>query len=254
MKQRQFPLSKLRLLKLRSTVITDASLNRIITLCHLSLKSLDISFTEVRSLDLLALHNLSLEKLVISGLPFTSGSLVNFFSVLSNLPPEQRSRFRKLKLGSIPSISNASTGLTDEVMTKILPYLEKFDGLESVSLFQNWELGLKVQPMLRFIQTVGRRCKVLDLTLCIRSHHLEGLLNDNVPPRIETLILDSSLIDDSVAFSISTCAALEALHISGTKMTTDGLTLILAACPRLSTLNLTSCRGMGLRFLSLSYR
>lgn len=95
----------------------------------------------------------------------------------------------------------------------------------------------------------------LDLTLPLQSHHLEGLLEENEHPdpdlhfdsALETLILDESKIDDTAALYISTLRNLESLHISGTKVSTEGMSLIMAGCPLLEVVNLTSCRGIPVR-------
>ncbi|GAA5866674.1 hypothetical protein JCM8547_002719 [Rhodosporidiobolus lusitaniae] len=267
---RHFPLSRLRALKLRSTDITDASIGRLLTLCALSLTSLDVSYTSLKSLDFVssALHALpawNLEKLVVSGLPLSPASLEGFFRPLSERPVQERKKFRILKLGAIPVSSTKAPGLTDAVLAKVLPYLEKLEGLESVSLYQNWGLGKTREPLGRFMETVGRRCLHLDLTLPVESHHLERLLSplplypssdENgdepldpdafapVTPRLQTLVLDSSRIRDDAAEYIAACRDLRALHVAETRISTKFLLTLLHTCPHLSTLNLTSCRGV----------
>ncbi|CEQ40592.1 SPOSA6832_02219, partial [Sporobolomyces salmonicolor] len=233
---RHVPLSHLRTLKLRQTDITDASLGRLLSLCATTLTHLDVSYSALKSLDIVssALHTLpswKLEKLVVSGLPLTSATMEGFFQPLSERPAEERARFKILKIGSIPASSTKAPGLTDAVLSKLMPYLVKLEGLVSVSLFQNWGLGKAKEPMRTFIEVIGRRCRHLDLTLSLESYHLEGLLPpllpspsdpastdrpppEPVPPRLETLVLDSFLAT------------------------------VLDACPHLSVLNLTSCRGV----------
>lgn len=171
---RHVPLSNLHTLKLRSTETTDSSLGRLLALCSLSLAHLDISYTLVKSLDIVssALHTAPewrLEKLVASGLPLSSASLRTFFEPLSTRPLVERSRFKTLKLGAIPANSSRAPGLTDAVLEKILPFLEELPGLENVSLFQNWDLGKREQPMRRFMQVLGRRCKVSFVVACCLS-------------------------------------------------------------------------------------
>lgn len=113
-----------------------------------------------------------LEKLVASGLPLSPASLRTFFEPLSQRPLVERSRFKTLKLGAIPANSSRAPGLTDGVLEKILPYLEELEGLEHVSLFQNWELGKRAEPMTRFMRVLGRRCKVSILPSVVPSRKL----------------------------------------------------------------------------------
>ncbi|BGP39304.1 hypothetical protein JCM10450v2_003256 [Rhodotorula kratochvilovae] len=257
---RHVPLSRLRTLKVRSTDVSDASIGRLLSLCASSLERLDVSYSGLKTLDFVssALHTLPewrLEKLVASGLPLSPATLEGFFRPLSTRPPEERRRFRVLKLGSIPASSTKAPGLTDAVLARLMPFLETLDGLESVSLFQNWGLGKTHQPLSRFIEVVGRRCLHLDLTLPVESHHLEGLLpplEDEdpdaaaayEPPRLRSLVLDSSRITDAAAGSVAACADLRALHVAETRISTKFLATVLSACPHLSNLNLTSCRGI----------
>lgn len=164
------PLSQLRVLKLRSTLVQDASLGRLLGLCATTLVSLDISFSEIRSLDILtrALSTLvdwKLEKLVISGLPLSITTLLAFFSHLAERPLQQRTIFRKLKIGSMPDISIAIPGLSDAGLSRLLPFLEKL-GLRSVSLFQNFRLARDVEPMRRFMNRIGRSCTVSYFPSC----------------------------------------------------------------------------------------
>ncbi|GAA6035875.1 hypothetical protein JCM8097_005751 [Rhodosporidiobolus ruineniae] len=257
---RHIPLSRLRTLKLRSTDITDGAIGRLLTLCGLTLTRLDISNTALKSLDFVssALHALpvwKLEKLVASGLPLSPATLEGFFRPLSERPQDERRRFRVLKLGSIPCTSTKQPGLTDAVLARLMPFLEKLDGIEVVSFFQNWALGKSEEPLRRFIEVIGRRCIYLDLTLPVESWHLEPLLpplTDDVspedvpyePPRLQALVLDSSRITDDAAGPISACRDLRALHVAETRISTKFLATVLNSCPHLSSLNLTSCRGI----------
>ncbi|KDE09154.1 hypothetical protein MVLG_00867 [Microbotryum lychnidis-dioicae p1A1 Lamole] len=262
---RHIPLSHLRCLKVRSTDITDNSLGRLLSLCTFTLERLDISFTSVKSLDLVsrALHTApewKLEKLVASGLPLTPVSLQGFFGPLAEMRTEdERKRFKVLKLGSIPSTSTKQPGLTDAVLQGLMPSLVKLTGLESISFCQNWHLGLAREPMTSFISTIGFKCLSLDLTLPLQSHHLEGLEppwgEDGFPsmfpseegytrPKLQTLVLDSSRIDDRASISIGYCHDLRTLHLAETKISTVFLAHLMTTCPLLSNLNLTSCRGV----------
>jgi hypothetical protein len=162
---RHAPLSRLRTLKVRSTEFTDASIGRLLSLCAPTLERLDVSYSNLKTLDFIssALHTLpewKLTKLVASGLPLTPTTLQGFFDPLAERPDEERRRFSTLKLGSLPATSTKAPGLTDAVLAKLMPSLEKLDGLEKVSLFQNWGLGKLEQPLSRFVEVIGRKCTV----------------------------------------------------------------------------------------------
>ncbi|GAA5883856.1 hypothetical protein JCM16303_007417 [Sporobolomyces ruberrimus] len=254
------PLCNLRTLKLKSTLVTDAALGRFLTLCAPTLARLDVSYTQLRSLDIIssALHTLptwNLEKLVASGLPLTPASMESFFQPLSLRPLSERTKFKVMKLGSIPATSTKAPGLTDIVLKKLLPYWETLQGLEKVSLYGNIYLARSTDPMYTFMSKIGSKCTELDLTnLPIDSNHLEGLLepvtfdedgNDHVlPSRLETLVLDSTRIDDKAMIPLGICRKLKALHVAETRISTNFLTTMLRSCPDLSILNLTSCRGV----------
>lgn len=129
------------------------------------MERLDVSYSNLKTLDFIssALHTLpewKLTKLVASGLPLTPATLQGFFDPLAERPDEERRRFSTLKLGSLPASSTKAPGLTDAVLAKLMPSLEKLDGLEKVSLFQNWGLGKLEQPLSRFVEVIGRKCTV----------------------------------------------------------------------------------------------
>lgn len=153
------PLANLRTLKLRSTKIGDTGLRTILALCD-SLTSLDISFTQVRSLDMLTNHltidhpNAAFEKLVLSGLHLRSETiLTKFFVKYADIDEDRRRRLKTLKLGNL--------GLLDSQLMKITPLLEKFESLEKVSLHSNKTLATGTgSGVKRFLNGVGRKCRV----------------------------------------------------------------------------------------------
>ena len=91
----------------------------------------------------------------------------------------------------------------------------------------------------------------------IRSEVLEGLshkalgpdeeaagrLVDFIPP-LRVLFLNGTKMDDSCSVAIAGCKALRSLHLENSRITLDGLQLILDSCPDLHTLNLSGCRGI----------
>ncbi|GAA5927760.1 uncharacterized protein JCM15063_005988 [Sporobolomyces koalae] len=253
-----FPLSRLQCLKLKNTLVTDAALGRLLALCAPTLARLDLSYTQCKSLDLVsaALESLPewhLTKICLSGLPLTPATLETFFRIVAERPVEQRERFKVLKLGSIPASSTRAPGLTDDVFKRLMPSLESLTGLESLSLFGNIYLARSGQPMTSIISRFGKQCRVLNLTsIPIESWMLEGLAypdsngesEEGFASNLETLVLDSTRIDDEAAQYLSHCKKLKGLHVAETRITPKFLDVILESCPDLSTLNLTSCRGV----------
>lgn len=100
----------------------------------------------------------------------------------------------------------------------------------------------------------------------LRSVELSSLIPETVeqgPSQLRRLILNHTNVDDDAAPFLSSCSLLETLEVAGTKFTSKafdfiregtfsigetlgaGLFPILDACIRLETLDLTSCRGVG---------
>lgn len=90
----------------------------------------------------------------------------------------------------------------------------------------------------------------LDLTLPVESHHLEGLLpliesegepeEAYAPPRIQTLVLDSSRITDDAAGAISACRDLRSLHLAETRISST-------CCSRLDAIGWNLCNSADIR-------
>ncbi|KAK7064458.1 hypothetical protein R3P38DRAFT_2824667 [Favolaschia claudopus] len=235
-------LPNLRTLKLTRLSISETSLHPLLAISP-ALRRLDIGFTTVR-------HPLSasddaqpipaLEKLSLTS---THTSNADLLALLPHLPG-----LKTLALGalgasprSIAAIDSSMT-LTDTVLLKVIPVLQSCTALQSVSLVGN----IKLKDSLSFFVTeVGRRCKYLNLSglPAMRSWHLAGLPGDQ-PPRLETLMLNHTNIDDEAAPFLAACPDLAWLEVAETKMTSDGLFLVLDGCPKISTLGLRSCRGV----------
>ncbi|KAJ7462666.1 RNI-like protein [Mycena galericulata] len=243
MLSRDLALPNLRTLKLSRLAISETSLNALLPLCS-ALRRLDVSFTAVRHPLLGAYPVPPLEKLSLTSTGTSNADLLALLPRLSTL--------KTLALGALGASErsifaiDASMTLTDPALLKVLPALQAFDALESLSLVGNSKLGPALAP---FIATVGRACKWLNLSglPALRSAHLAGLVpaDGNAPPaRLETLLLNNTGIDDAAAPFLAACPALAWLEVGETKMTSEGLFTVLDGCPRLATLGLKSCRGV----------
>ncbi|KAJ7706469.1 hypothetical protein B0H17DRAFT_631541 [Mycena rosella] len=243
MLSRDLALPNLRTLKFCRLSISEVSLNALIPLCP-NLRRLDISFTAVRH-PLLGSYPLpDLEKLSLTS---TSVSNPDLLSLLLRLP-----NLKSLALGalgasprSIASIDSSMT-LTDDALLKLIPILQSYSALENLSLVGNIKLGATITALTRLVASVGRTCKWLNLSglPALRSHHLAGLQDAPTPPRLESLILNNTGIDDGAALFLAACPDLAWLEVAETKMSSDGLFLVLDGCAKLQTLGLKSCRGV----------
>ncbi|EIN13545.1 RNI-like protein [Punctularia strigosozonata HHB-11173 SS5] len=245
-----FELVKLRNLKLRQLGLGDASLHPLLKMVP-NLNRLDLSFTGIRHLpkvdpdfSIPPLEKLSLTSTMV----FTDDVL----TAMEHLP-----RLKTLNLGALgasqgrASLSNSSAlTMTPAMLRELTSILaERCPDLEVVSLVGNTKLGMGSRdPAVRdFIAQVGRRCKTLNMAAIpgLRSGDLAGLLSEGEgPPRIETLNLSNTSVDDEAAQYISCCESLQTLEVAGTKFTPAGLFPIIDACEKLQTLDLTSCRGI----------
>ncbi|EGG05912.1 uncharacterized protein MELLADRAFT_107194 [Melampsora larici-populina 98AG31] len=178
---RHIPLSKLKNLKLKSTLVSATGLGRFLNLCAPTLERLDISYTKVEALDVLrmalfrvdsslgtsslpslALSPCKLTKLVISGLSILSwshstahssgpiDSLVDFFDTFASQPEEIRNRFHTLKMGFMgnPPPPNGFTIPLDDLLAldsarlnKLIPSIYKLEGLRNIYLRGNIDLA-----------------------------------------------------------------------------------------------------------------
>jgi hypothetical protein len=176
---------------------------------------------------------------------------------------------RGFAIGGASSGATGSQTLTDAVLVNMTEILRTMSHLESVSLAGNAGLGMgKEKGVAYFIQHIGRKLKYLNLGGIprLRSEDLQGLLG--IDPMddecaLEHLVLRACNVGDSAAPFIA-CPNLNFLDLENTKFsgelltriltwtafnplsTEEGLLEIVDACPRLSTLNLTACRGVKL--------
>lgn len=154
MLSRDLSLPNLRNLKFSRLAISEASLNAFLPLCP-ALRRLDVSFTVVRHPLLGAYPVPPLEKLSLTS---TGTSNPDLLALLPRLP-----NLATLSLGALGASQrsiaaiDASMTLTDPALLKVLPALQTFDALDSLSLVGNIKLGPALAP---FIATVGRACKV----------------------------------------------------------------------------------------------
>ena len=95
----------------------------------------------------------------------------------------------------------------------------------------------------------------------LQDHHLEFLLPPDPtdfppdpiaahepplpdPPRIQSLIIDGTRLTDTSATFLRRCTDLRLLHTADTKISTAFVLSVLETARLVSSLNLTSCRGV----------
>lgn len=190
------PLSTLTVLKLKRTAIADAGVGRLLSHTP-QLKSLDISWTSVKSLDVLSMSSASplhsFTKLVLSGLNLRPNSLHQCFSQLSgDAPPGVEPRLETLKLGSLGTAlstvssfvvsiilfrrwyvdigsSRQTSVLTPDTLKKMIPPLSRLKHLTRISLFGNEKIGNNGAVLSDFLSRVGRRC----IVSCCHLYHFK---------------------------------------------------------------------------------
>jgi hypothetical protein len=248
------------------------------------LEHLDVSFTDLHSLDFITLaiptDAWSLVKVVLSGTKLRRHSLDRFLSHIASLPPAQRDALHTLKIGSMglgrlearlvsggPAANVAD--LDALALAALLPVLLDLAGLRRLSLHGNYALDRRDLPLYRFFVDLAPRLTRIDLTgVKLSSSVLGGLfegltLVDEV--RIEVLLLDNCHVDDDGLVALACCKRLRELHLAGSRVTgasakapsfqdqghdlntETGLGQLMEACPALSVLDLTGCRGVDVR-------
>lgn len=166
-------MANLKSLKLRHTLISDATVS-LVALCCRDLRRLDISFTPVRQPAILHKHDWALEKLSVTSAPLTTPFLISL--LVSEIPIKLKDSLRILHLGALGAspTSNISTlpgnlTLTDYILESLTDVLAEFTRLESISLVGNAKLGIGSGALANFVRVVGRRCKACHpnrLTIC----------------------------------------------------------------------------------------
>ncbi|KAH9064176.1 hypothetical protein EDB87DRAFT_1599655 [Lactarius vividus] len=244
-----FSLPALRTLKLRQTALSDISINALVPLVP-NLRRVDISFTDVRR-PLTASRDgfANLEKLTITSTDVSLDSLLPVLSVAS--------RLRTLNVGALGgshgkrhAFGNVSVmTLRDEHLRSLTAVLSQNTVIENVSLVGNTKLARDGESIAEFIHLVGRRLKKLNLSgmSFLQSQDLLHLAPGDPKEAacsLQELSLNSTSIDDNAAIYISCCPSLETLGVAGTRLSSEGLFSIVDACPKLSTLDLTRCRGV----------
>lgn len=246
-----FILTNIQTLKLRQLGLSESSINSFLARCP-NLSRLDVSFTQVHRLPPVLLTEARIEKLSLTS---TAISSVDVVALISSLP-----HIKSLALGAIGggqgssvAIGNTSAmTMTDRTLESLADVLKNFGQLEKISLVGNTKLGATSRhsgALKYFIRYVGRECKYLNLSGVhhLQSIHLSGLLPqeaENQTPRLEQLILNNTGVDDDAAPYLACCSNLVVLELAGTKMSSAGLFSVIDTCPKLQTLNLTSCRSV----------
>lgn len=242
------PLQQLLSLKLRGTGLNDSALINLLSLTP-NLERLDVSFTQVRSIACLSSLP-RLRKLSLTSCP------INITRVELKKVPDLP-HLEILHLGAVGV--NGSPTLTDSALYTLTDLLEPLTRLENVSLVGNSKLGLTSKKgdgaLADFVSRVGRKLAMLNLggVPSLSSLDLRGLLadqeatsdvNPTPTPRLESLTLSNTGVDNEAANYISACRNLEALALENTRFTNEGVFTIIDACEQLTRLDLTSCRGI----------
>jgi len=140
---------------------------------------------------------------------------------------------------------------TDDHLRSLTAVLSQNTVIENINLVANKKLARDEEIIAEFILLVGRRLKKLNLSglSFLRSSDLQHLAPadpTDAACSLRELSLNSTGIDDDASPYISCCPSLEMLEVAGTRLSSEGLFTIVDACPKLSTLNLTRCRGVSI--------
>ncbi|KAI8361401.1 hypothetical protein B0O80DRAFT_422436 [Mortierella sp. GBAus27b] len=131
--------------------------------------------------------------------------------------------------------------------------------LHTLSLFGNSQVGVSKRPdyglhlLLRHLSPFLKRLE-LGYTQC-KAPILEGLVPDGEDGQsdtvqdntvLEELGLDGTPIDDDATMVLSRFRKLNRLSLANTRIGKEAVEIIIGACPLLTSLDLTSCRGIPL--------
>ncbi|KAG2129956.1 RNI-like protein [Suillus clintonianus] len=247
-----FMLRNMSTLKLRQLGLSESSIYSFLARCP-NLTRLDLSFTHVHRPLPVVLAEARIEKLSLTSTAICSTDVV---ALISSLPHLKSLALGALGGGQGSSVAIGNTSamtMTDQTLDSLTDVLKDFGQLEKISLVGNTKLGVASRgggaALEYFIRCVGRKCKYLNLSGVhhLQSRHLAGLFpqdDENQPPRLEQLILNNTGVDDEAAPYLACCSNLVALELAGTKISSAGLFSVVDNCPKLQTLNLTSCRGV----------
>jgi len=138
---------------------------------------------------------------------------------------------------------------TDNQLRSLTAVLSQNTVIENISLVANTKLARDEEAISEFVLLVGRRLKRLNLSglSFLRSsdlQHLAPVDPADAACSLRELLLNSTGIDDDASPYISCCPSLERLEVAATRLSSEGLFTIVDACPKLTTLDLTRCRGV----------
>lgn len=231
------PLHQLQSLKLRYTLVSKMSLNKVISLTP-NLQTLDMSFVPTRQIPSFRTPYPPLQKLSLTSTPVTAQDLLK---VLPSFAPT----LRVLNIGALGAsaknarghtlggVGDAGKTLSDNVLRTMTSILMDSPDLEAISLAGNTLLGMsssKSNSALDFfIRNVGRRLKSLNLggLTNLRSSDFQGLVYDETmgdvvggsETKLETLVLvNCTKLDDEAGVYIAGCKNLQVLDLENTKL------------------------------------
>ncbi|KAI0321695.1 hypothetical protein OF83DRAFT_1050847 [Amylostereum chailletii] len=248
--ENDFLLPALQSLKLRQTALSDVSLTGILSFCP-NLRRLDISFTAVKHLSAPVIASFAqLEKLSLTSTHVSGDDLCSILLGTSHLSTLAIGALGGSRGQSSAMGNDTALTMTDDTLDALTDILSGNTHIRNINLVGNSKLGRRKDALPRFIGTVGRRLKSLNMVgiTSLHSSDLSTLVSDGAfdeHPSLEVLSLSRTGVDDDAAPYIATCTALQTLEVGSTRFTSEGLFSIIDECPKLSNIDITSCRGIG---------